>query len=383
VLHDGFGEESNRITFNETIIRKLWLILKELVRYNYDEKSEPEDPFERQLRSVQGGAFSQVILVAIECKNNFKQVFDDFLGKELELILTIVAKEIKRSEVNCTFGYHFASIYWLDKVWIESNTEIIFVDEMWDAVWGTYVSWGSPSPQGFKFLVEKGIYDRAVQKIEENNKYKFRKRPEEGLVEHLMIGYFNGWVDLESDVLEQFFKNASAELRGKAAEFLTTGFKSVNEKGGTEKEKVAARMRKYWKNRLEAIEGNPKENEKETIEFMGWAEDSVLPAKETLELLEQTLELSGGNIVEIRDAWEFVKGVCTLGKGNELLALQCLKKVAEEKNMHYPWAQIQEPLVKFLEELPVGVWNEGREVADLYGRYNPDKFRGVWEKLNN
>ncbi len=22
-----------------------------------------------------------------------------------------------------------------------------------------------------------------------------------------------------------------------------------------------------------------------------------------------------------------------------------------------------------------------KEVADLYGRYNPDKFRGVWEKL--
>lgn len=42
---------------------------------------------------------------------------------------------------------------------------------------------------------------------------------------------------------------------------------------------------------------------------------------------------------------------------------------------------IQEPLVKFLEELPEGVRSEGREVADLYGRYNPDKFREVWEKL--
>jgi hypothetical protein len=42
---------------------------------------------------------------------------------------------------------------------------------------------------------------------------------------------------------------------------------------------------------------------------------------------------------------------------------------------------IQEPLVKFLEELPEGVRSEGREVADVYGRYNPDKFRGVWDKL--
>jgi hypothetical protein len=297
------------------------------------------------------------------------------------LIFTLVAKEIRRSEVNCTFGYRFVSIYWLDKEWVESNTEIIFKDEMWDAVWGTYVSWGSPSPQGFKFLVEKGIYGRAVQKIRKKNKYKFGKRPEEGLVGHLMIGYFNGWVDLESDVLKQFFKKASAELRGKAAEFLTTGFESVNKEGGKGKEEVATRMRVYWKNRLAAIKDKPKEK-KEAIAFIGWVENSILPAKETLELLEQTLESSRGQIGELRDANSFVKGIRESGKGNERLALRCLKKAAVDKNMHYPWAQIEDPIVKFLEELPEGVWSEGREVADLYGRYNPDKFRGVWKKLN-
>ena len=382
VLHDGFGEESNRITFNEAIIGKLWLILKELVRYNYDEKSESEeDPFQRQLRSVQGRAFGQVILVGIECKNNFAAVFEDFLKKEMVLIFTLVAKEIKRSEVNCTFGYRFASIYWLDKEWVELNTEIIFNDEMWNAVWGTYVSWGRPSPQCFKYLFEKGIYSKAVKKIGEKKQYKFGKRPEDGLIEHLMIGYFNGWVDLESDVLKKFFEKASAELRGKAAEFLTTGFKSVKEEGKPYDE-IAGRMRIYWKGRLAAIEDSPKENKKETIGFMGWAEESVLPAKETLELLEQTLELSGGKIGEMRDANSFVKGIRESGKGNELLALRCLKKAAEDKNMHYPWVQIEDSIVKFLEELPEGVRSEGREVADLYGRYNPDKFRGVWEKLN-
>jgi hypothetical protein len=37
--------------------------------------------------------------------------------------------------------------------------------------------------------------------------------------------------------------------------------------------------------------------------------------------------------------------------------------------------------VSFFENLPEDVRNVGKEVADLYGRYNPDKFRGVWEKL--
>jgi hypothetical protein len=381
VLHDGFVEESNRITFNETIIRKFWLILKILVGYNYDEKSESEDdPVQQQLRSVQGRAFEQIVLLGVVCKNHFAAVYEDYMKKEMVQVYEFVTKAVKRSEVNCTLGFDFARIYWLDKEWVESNTEIIFDNAMWDAVWGTYVSWGRPSPQCFKYLVEKGIYGRAVERIGEKSKYKFRKEPDEGLVEHLMIGCFNGWVDFESDVLKKFFEKASAELRGKAAEFLTTGFKSVKEEGKPYEE-IAERMRTYWKGRLAVIKGNPTENEKEAIEFTGWVEDSLLPAKETMELLEQSLDVSGGIIGEMRDARKFVEGISKLGKGNEALALRCLKKAAADKNMHLPWARIQEPLVKFLEELPDGMRSEGREVADLYGRYNPDKFRGVWEKL--
>ncbi len=240
VLHDGFGEESNRITFNEAISRKFWFILKELVGYNYDEKSESEEePIQRRLRSVQGGAFGQVILLGIECKNDFATVFENFLKKELVQVFTLAAKEIKRSEVNCTLGYRFASIYWLDKEWVESNAEIIFDDEMWDAVWGTYVSWGRPSPQCFKYLVEKGMYGRAVERIGAKSKYKFGKKPDDGLVEHLMIGYFNGWIVYEDEVLQKFFEKSPAGLRAKAARFLATGFKDVNEGGGDEKERLA------------------------------------------------------------------------------------------------------------------------------------------------
>lgn len=383
VLHDGFGEESNRITFNETIISKLWLVLKVMVRYSYDEISESEeDPFERRLRSVQGSAFGQIVSLCIVCKSDFLTFFENFLREETEEIYKFVDEEVKRSEVNCTFGSDLARIYWLDKEWVESNIDSIFYEKLWDAVWGTYVSWGRSWPPCFEFLIEKNIYTRAVERIGEGNKYQFRKKPDEGLMEHLMIGYFNGWIDFESDVLKIFFIKASTELRGKAANFLTTGFKSVNEEGGKEKDQVAERMSKYWNIRLAAIKDKPKENEKEAIELTGWVEDSVLPAKETLELLEKTLDLSEGKIGEMRDAKEFVEGTCNLGKGNELLALRCLKKASVDKNMHAPWSRIHKPLVKFLEDLPEVARSEGKEVADLYGRYNPDKFRGVWDKLS-
>ncbi len=59
--------------------------------------------------------------------------------------------------------------------------------------------------------------------------------------------------------------------------------------------------------------------------------------------------------------------------------------------MRVPWARYEERLIEFLEQigaLPndyenVGdILNEAVEVADLYGRLQPDKFREIWEKLN-
>ncbi len=56
-----------------------------------------------------------------------------------------------------------------------------------------------------------------------------------------------------------------------------------------------------------------------------------------------------------------------------------------------PLARYEERLKEFLEqigELPndyenvEDVLNEAVEVADLYGRLQPDKFREIWEKLN-
>jgi hypothetical protein len=76
--------------------------------------------------------------------------------------------------------------------------------------------------------------------------------------------------------------------------------------------------------------------------------------------------------------------ICALAKGRELIALRCLEKVAANKNMHQPWSRIQEPLVCFLEtmtELGEDVRSEGEEVADLYGRNYPDKFRTVRKRL--
>jgi hypothetical protein len=73
--------------------------------------------------------------------------------------------------------------------------------------------------------------------------------------------------------------------------------------------------------------------------------------------------------------------------GGQREANESLKEAVEDENMRTPWARIHEALVGFLEgvadleDLTEDVRSEAEEVADLYGRYNPKEFRGVWEKL--
>lgn len=177
--------------------------------------------------------------------------------------------EIKTPGVNRTFALDFARIYWTDSEWVEQNLAKIFSKDLWDGTWGTYVSWGRISPKCFELLLREGLYLKAVEKIGSKNNFKFGKEPDKGLVEHLMIGYFGGWIEYDSEELRRFFEKAPAELRGKAARFLTTGLKDVNEEGGKEKEKVASRMREYWNKRLAAIKEKPNGNEKEVVELAG------------------------------------------------------------------------------------------------------------------
>jgi len=387
-LREGFSERENKIEFDEERVRKFWEIIEALIHFPVGDMSiygEERDPMQLLFNHIAGQALELTVLIGAVCKNDFKNLFKKYLKGERRKCYEYVLSEIRQPGINCVFGRDFARIYWLDSEWVEQNLDRILSDELWDEVWGTYVSWGRPSPDGFKLLVEKGKYGQAVEKLGQDNKFKFQKEPDKGLVEHLMIGYFNGWIGFDDDVFKKFFEKASAGLRGKAARFMTTGFKSVNEEGGEEKEKVAKRMKEYWEKRLAAIKDKKEEKKDEAIELTGWVEDSLLPAKETLELLGQSLDLSYGKIGKMRGARDFVDGVSKLGKGNELLVLRCLKKAAADENMHMPWADIQDPLVKFLEEMVESPENnirsEAKEVADLYGRYNPEKFRGVWEKL--
>jgi hypothetical protein len=385
-LRGGFSDkEDEGIEFTEDRVKNFWGIIETLTRYPVGDISQSSDyerdPMQIGCVLVPGQAMELSVSLGVVCKKYFKKLYEEWFRNRVRKCYETVLSEIKEPGINCRFGSDFARIYWTDTEWVKDNLVNIFSDDLWDETWGTYVSWGRPSPKCFELLIQEQQYLEAVKRIGRPSKFKFDKEPDKGLTEHLMIGYFNDWIDYQHEVLQKFFEKAPAGLRAKAARFLATGFKDVNEKDGNEKKEVAARMKRYWESRLAIMD------KEEAVAFIKWVSDSVLDGKETLEFVEKTLNISGGELSKHGDTKGFVQGVCEFGKekGNELLALRCFKKAAADKNMHTTWSSIQEPLVNFLVamvDMPGDVRSAVIEVADAYGRYNPDKFRGVWAKLN-
>jgi hypothetical protein len=373
----------------------IWRIIETLTRY--DDKEDltdyVRDPHQGCINCVPGEAFTLVVRFGLRCKNEDRKSYERKWSYKIIEILKYVIEDVEDPRVRSVLGVWFPQLHWMEEEWISENIDRIFGgdnDERWDGIWGSYMSWGRPYEEVFKFLASRGKYVEAIGRIGIVGKYKYDKNPDEGLVEHLMIGFFNSWIWLDCDLLKNFFGKASAELRGKAARFLTTGFKTVNEEGGKRKEEVAKKMKEYWEKRLEVIEQNKKNNFEEAVEFTGWVEDSLLESKKTLELLERTMDLTGGKLGRMRDARDFLECVCELGQGNELLALRCLRKAVVDKDIRTVLTLRGNRLVEFLEQivqLPNDytdvdcIRREAVDVADAYGRILPDMFRKVWEKL--
>jgi len=390
-LRDAFGEGEKSLAFDTRAVQTFWNILEPLVRYEEPAvRNEHErDPIQLRCSSVKGNALDQVVSLGIVCKRDHPEFYKEKLKEGVCELFEYVIDEVRRPEVNCTFGIDFARLTWLDKEWICDHTDAIFAGDMWGAVWGTYVSWGRPSRQAFDLLYERGKYRQAVETIGEESPWKFGKKVEKGLSDHLMIALFNGWLDIDPDgLLNAFLDRAPAKLRGHAADFLTSGFAALKERPDTE---VSERLRKYWEQRLASMEKDPQGHKEEAFQFLYWPKDSPLEARETLALLERTLDITGGQMGPDHFPRAFFEGIRDMAPGNELIALRCLKRVMGEERMRR-YISLYEKHIDALFQHVLGladeyadvdkIRQEAMQLADSLGRLHVYQFRPVYEKLS-
>jgi len=241
-------------------------------------------------------------------------------------------------------------------------------------------------------LADSGKYAVAIGKIRSDATGDEYSEPEKGLVQHLMIAYFNGWIEWDNALLGLFFERAPVGLRGQAIDFLKTGFKSVNEKEDEDyKNVVKARITLYWRNRLNVVRKNPKQNFEEVVRFCRWVKDSPLEPEDTLSLLHETLVLTGGNLgrnVYIRG---FLEGICKIAEGHELEAIKCLKmSTQDDKAWFYTSGKDRDNIKELLDDVlkladnypeVIEIRKEAKELADNFGRLRIYDFRDHYNQL--
>jgi len=393
ITREIFDNEALKEAIVKTNYELIWGIIEPLTKYDYNPDviaGDDTDPHTECINCVQGQAFQLVVRFGLICKNedadNYRKIWSD----KIREVLTYITDNVKTAKTICVFGVWFPQLHWLEEEWIEENLEKVFDtknNEIWNAVWGSYMSWSRPYKKPFEFLVKRGKYSSAIKRIGSPVKYRYGKDPVEGLVEHLMIAFFNGWIRLDDDLLKKFFDDAPAKVRGQAALFLTTGFKHLKKNPD---KSTSDRLKEYWEMRLGAIAKEPRANTEESVEFVAWVKDSPIDSSETFDLIYRTLELTDGKIGEGRSGYDFLEGVCDIAEDNELKALRCLNKAMSDRQMGMHFSLYEENLTKFMNsitELPDNypsineIRKEAISLANAYGKMGIHKLRPAYERL--
>jgi hypothetical protein len=385
----GFGE-TNKIEYSECILDAIYEIIKTLVELKEEKEESLEgDPVQIRCNSFTGEAFMICLSLGIVCRRDFPEKFErDFREKVREIFFNVL-NNIRTSWTLCTFGSDFARIYWLDPEWVENNINEILSEEFWNIVWNTYLVWGRPSRELFRFLDNNGIYERAIGHIgtSETEGKDSREDPDKNLANHIVIAYFNGWLEEDqSQILERFLERAPDKLRAHAARFFTTGFKSMKEQEERD-ERTVCRLRTYWESRLEVISQKPKEHLEEAMELAEWIVDSPFSAKETLKLVGRTLKITGGKFDRNRDVYRFINSVCYFAKGNELQAVRYIRKVINNESTAMHFTFYKEKLTELINAIQKSrtasktLLRETAKLVDELGRLHIYEYRDTYGKL--
>jgi|GEM_PF-6475583 len=384
-LREGFGDGPGRIDLKAERVVAVWEILECLLDTPaHGDSEDRRDPVQQRCSSVPGMALELLVWLARKCKhwnedsyvNTFRRRLEESLGRVLDRFQG-------RPEVLCTLGIEFPGLFWLSEDWVRGNLARLFSAETRDITWGTYVSWGRPWRPAFEFLVAGGFYREAIDRIGQKMTYEYGKALDQGLTEHLVIAYFNGWLKISGiEVWEYFLERAPDELRAHAAGFMATGFESPKGEGN---EESIGRIRSHWKKRLQVISADAGLYQQEARSLVAWVEHSPLPPRETLELTAATLERTQGKPPQRGGINELVKRICHLAEGNELMALRCIRMLVG--NEQGAGSLYEDHLQKLLERIvslkdpQEGVVKEGIELVDELGRHHQYQYRPYYEAL--
>ena len=176
--------------------------------------------------------------------------------------------------IRSVYGDHLNLAAWLDRGWVLANLANIFplapdAQMFFRAAWNSFVLYGRPNASLMPALVP--YYQKAENALSEKAPKHAVRSPSECLGEHLMVYYWRGAIDLESDdcLLSTFFASAPSEVRGHAMWFVGTNVAGWTDQPPTQ---IFLRLQNLFEMRLKdaATSDSPGTFRQELANFGHW-----------------------------------------------------------------------------------------------------------------
>jgi hypothetical protein len=239
------------------------------------------DPLTLSINTVRGVAMHAVVKYALWVFRHLESQEDKApLGRGFEEIpgVRAVLEDHLRIDrdpslaTRAVYGQWLPWLHLLDPNWARMHVATIFPRDaaqrpLRNAAWGSYLLYSGVFNDIYSLLRDE--YAFAIDHIgRERFGRTFGDRPDDRLVDHLMVFYCRGLIALlnENDLLQRFYRMASAEFREHALSFL--GHSLQNDSAEALSEQVRARFEEFLDFRIKSSE--PWSEKAKELAAFGW-----------------------------------------------------------------------------------------------------------------
>lgn len=250
------GMKDNNHAFDPKFLPKAEEILLILVEKNKSDLHKTDDFIPFVLNSTKGKIFSAMINYSLRYArlykkeseerwiNSIKQTFTKRLNRDIESSL----------EFSVILGKFLANFYWLDKNWVIENINKIFPknnDIHWKAAITGYLFYSSVVYKDLYFLLKRNEhYAKGIRT--EFSDYHIAER----LVQHICIGYLEGWEKLEDKESLIYLLIRNKDIKQLLA--IVSFFEIAKEKLS---DKIKTKIKPLWKELFEIAKKNKENHE--------------------------------------------------------------------------------------------------------------------------
>lgn len=291
-------------------------------------------------------------------KDSIKSEFDQRLNREFEPSI----------EFSFTLGKYIRYFFYLDRDWTKENINRIFLiesNEHWKAAFTGYLFYAFQVYEEIYFLLrERGHYEKAILENFED------RHISERLVQHICIGYIEGWEKLEdkNSLISKLLVNSDPKRISEIIRYFKT-------QKGELTEKVSSKIKPLWESLYNIL--SDKEENKD-YQVVASSLSSWISLIDRID--EQTFEWLKFSARNLSSIPFFFEDLAIHAQKTPYEVGEIYLEILNSGNYPYYKEKTMQEIVQILYE------KDQKEIADrictLYGSNGYDFLAGIYKKYN-